>query len=776
MKALKQLYYSFPVQLFVRHLKSNQLILGSWIMIVLVTTQNFGRVYGIPYLFLDPEYLDHVGFLSFYMVGITFGGFIVAFHISCYILYGSDYSFIGILEKPFSKFSINNSLIPLITLIVYVVAIIRFQIDNEYSSTWNIISMIVGLMLGITSIFILLYLYFSWTNKDIFKYLAGEVDRTLKKNKLHRQKALNQLKESKTKTHQVESYLDLKLKVNPTSDLFYFYDKDAILKVFNQNHFNSVVIETTLIAFIFLLRFFIDIPYFQIPAAASVLLMLTIFTMLTGAVSYWFHKWSIAVSLVIFFLINMLMKSGVINAVYETPGLDYDVQKADYSIETLKQKNSYENIEKDKIHTLQILENWKAKWPEGKKQKMIFLCVSGGGQRAALWTFNSLLHADSLLHGKLMDHTILITGASGGAFGAAYFRELKLSTPQFDKHAALNNISKDNLNPIIFSLVVNDLILRNQFYTYEGKKYLKDRGYEFENQLNSNTDFVLDKKLIDYKQAEFQSRIPMMILGPTVSLDGRKLYMSPQPVTYMNIFAKDREGHIIYKNSSVDFLQFFKDQKAENLKILTALRMNASFPYVTPNLTLPSKPVIEIMDAGVSDNFGISDALKFLYNFKDWIADNTSGVIILSVRDTRKDAPIQERSNLSILERISVPISSVYNNLGNSQDISNDYKLTFANEWFGGEIDLIGLEYNTLSIFEKKAFINKAQEIWQKELERASLSWHLTKKEKTNIINNIHQPSNQESLRRLKELVEFSESEGSENETQTAVGTENSKH
>ena len=745
-------------------------------MIVLVTTQNFGRVYGIPYLFLDPEYLDHVGFLSFYIVGLTFGGFIVAFHISCYILYGSDYSFIGILEKPFSKFSINNSLIPLIAFIVYVIAIIRFQIDNEYSSAWNIVTMIAGLMLGIVSIFFALYLYFRWTNKDIFKYLTGEVDRTLKKNKLNRQKALDQLKESKNKTHQVESYLDLKLKVISTSDLFYFYDKDAILKVFNQNHFNSVVIETTLIAFIFLLRFFIDVPYFQIPAAASVLLMLTIFTMITGAVAYWFHKWSIAVSLVIFFLINALMKSGVINAVYETPGLDYDGQKAEYSIESLKEQNSYENIEKDKIHTLQILENWKAKWPEGKKQKMILLCVSGGGQRAALWTFNSLLHADSLLGGKLMDHTMLITGASGGAFGAAYFRELKLRSAQFDHASALNNISKDNLNPIIFSLVVNDLILRNQFYTYEGKKYLKDRGYEFENQLNSNTDFVLDKKLTDYTEVEFTSQTPMMILGPTVSLDGRKLYISPHPVTYMNIFAKDREGHIMYKNSSVDFLQFFKEQKAENLKILTALRMNASFPYVTPNLTLPSEPVIEIMDAGVSDNFGISDALKFLFNFKDWIADNTSGVIILSVRDTRKDAPIQERSNLSILERISVPISSVYNNLGNSQDISNDYKLTFANEWFDGEIDLIGLEYNTLSIFEQKEFINKAQEIWQKELERASLSWHLTKKEKTNIINNIKQPSNQESLQRLKKLVEFSESPASEVQTQTAIGTENSKH
>lgn len=722
-------------------------------LITLVVTQNFGKVYGIPSLFLDPEYLGQIGFLSFFFVGITFGAFIASFHITCYILYSSHYSFIGILQKPFSKFSINNSLIPLIVLLVYVIAIVRFQIHNQYSNALDIIAMVFGLLSGVAFILVLLYLYFSWTNKDIFKYLTGEVDKTLKKNKLHRQKALDNLKESKKRAHQVESYLDLKMKVRSTQNLFYFYNKDAVLKVFDQNHFNSVVIESVIIGLILLLRFFMDIPYFQIPAAASVLLVLTIFVMVTGAISYWFRQWSIAVTLALFFIVNGLMKSGVLNAEYEAPGLDYDKEKVDYSVENLKKQNSAQNIAADKKHTLKILENWKSKWPSEQKPKMVFLCTSGGGQRAALWTFNSLLHADSILAGRLMKHTMLMTGASGGAIGSAYFREMKMRNETIDKASALENISRDNLNPIIFSLVVNDLILRNQFYTYEGNQYLKDRGYAFEKQLNKNTGFVLDKKITDYKQAEYKSEVPMMILGPTISLDGRKLYISAQPITYMNISPGGFRENILYKKSSIDFLQFFNNQNAENVSILTALRMNASFPYVTPNVKLPSEPAIEIMDAGVADNYGISDALKFLFNFKDWIAQNTSGVVILSIRDTTKDAPIQERSHLSILERISVPISSVYNNLGNYQDINNDYKLVFADEWFDGEIDLVGIEYNTNSIFDQNAFNNRAQEIWQKELERASLSWHLTKKEKMNIIDNINQPSNQQALKRLKSLI-----------------------
>ncbi|MFY0650939.1 MAG: patatin-like phospholipase family protein [Cyclobacteriaceae bacterium] len=754
MQALRHLFFSLPVQLLIRHIKRNQFILGAWILIILAITQNFGRVYGIPYLFLDPEYLDEVNFMSFFVVGLTFGGLITAFHITSYILYSTRYAFIGVVKKPFSKFSVNNSVIPLIVLIVYIISIIRFQVDNEYATAWDVVEMTGGFCWGVIFNISLLYLYFRWTNKDVFKYLTAEVDKTMKKTGFNRQRALDNLKKSKKRKHLVQYYLDLRLKVQQTKSLYQFYDKHAVLRVFDQNHFNSVVIDTVLIGLILLLRFFIDIPFFQIPAAASILLLLTVFVMAAGAVVYWFGRWSMAFAISMFFIFNALMKSGVLNAVYEAPGLEYEEAKAEYSIENLKVQNSAERVTRDKENTYQMLQNWKNKWPADQKPKMILLCASGGGQRAALWTFNSLLHADSVLNGKLLDHTVLMTGASGGAIGATYFRELKTAQGEFNKSVALGNISRDNLNPVIFSLVVNDLVLRNQFYEYEGNRYLKDRGYAFESQLNRNTAFVLNRRLIEYQEAEKKAEIPMLLLGPTISLDGRKMYISSQPVSYMNTMDYGSGGNILFKNSGIDFLSFFKDQGSENLNLLTALRMNASFPYVTPNVKLPSDPAIELMDSGVSDNFGISDALKFMYNFKDWIAENTKGVILLSIRDTRKEATIDEKSNLSILERISVPISSVYNNLTNYQDLNNDNKLAFAREWFDSELDLIGIEYNTYSIFEERKFINRSQEVWQKELERASLSWHLTKKEKMNIIRNINQPNNQAALKRLKRLIQ----------------------
>ena len=72
--------------------------------------------------------------------------------------------------------------------------------------------------------------------------------------------------------------------------------------------------------------------------------------------------------------------------------------------------------------------------------------------------------------------------------------------------------------------------------------------------------------------------------------------------------------------------------------------MTATFPYITPNTSLPSEPSIQIMDAGISDNFGLSDAVRFVYAYKDWIDENTSGIVFLSIRDSPKLSSIAPKS------------------------------------------------------------------------------------------------------------------------------------
>jgi len=170
----------------------------------------------------------------------------------------------------------------------------------------------------------------------------------------------------------------------------------------------------------------------------------------------------------------------------------------------------------------------------------------------------------------------------------------------------------------------------------------------------------------------------MLIISPTIINDGRKLFISPQHISFMNSGLAEQKRKYDKLAEGIDFRHFFRHQNADSLRFLSALRMNASFPYITPNITLPSEPPLEIMDAGITDNFGIADALRFLYAYKKWIAENTSGVVIVSIRDSEKEIEIESRKNQSFIEKLITPIQSVYENYANLQSVANDSNIEYA--------------------------------------------------------------------------------------------------
>ncbi len=733
-----------------------------WAFFIAVIFGGVGKVYGIHYLFLDPEYLGKVSFLSFLWVGLALGNFIVAYQITSYILDGHRFPFLGILEWPFGKYSLNNSLIPVIVVLVYIAAILGFQIRSEQTLIFDVLIYVLGLVLGIIVMLVIMYYYFRFTNKDIFRYLAGSVDKRLRKSRISRERMMDKYQESRKKEYNVDYYFDLKLRFRSCRSIQDFYDRKTILKVFDQNHFNSVLFELVIILIIFLLGVFIENPVIQIPAAASALLLFSILVMLVGAISYWFRGWGVAFILALFLLANFVSRTGIIQNINPAKGLDYKKEKAQYSLENLRIMSSVENFEEDKLQMVHALTHWREKnGSEVSKPKIVFLCVSGGGQRAALWSLNVLQKSDSILSGDLFRNVFMISGASGGMIGAAYYRELYLRKKMGEEIDMGNpqwmmNIAKDNLNPIIFSLVVNDSFFKIRKFEYENRTYYKDRGFVFENHLNQNLGGILDKKLSDYTIYENNADIPVLLMSPIISNDGRKLYISASPVSFMTITQPGLEtSESDQKVRGVDFNRLFKDHGASSLGFLSALRMSASFPYITPTISLPSEPRIEVMDAGIADNFGIQDALRFIFVMKRWIREHTAGVVLMIVRDTRKTAPIEKRSFPSLADRFTYPISSVYNNLGNIQDVNNESQIENAKTWLEVPLETVAFEYDTYTLIRDISFSTEEQEVERKEIERASLSWHLTSKEKRNIRENIHLPHNIKALKQLKNTLEI---------------------
>ncbi|MFK7900661.1 MAG: patatin-like phospholipase family protein [Cyclobacteriaceae bacterium] len=721
-------------------MKRNQLLLSFWLLLFAIITQNFGVNIGVPYLFLDPEYLHKLSFSSMLITGVAFGVFSMSFFISTYILDSKRFNFLGTIRYPFLNFCLNDSIIPILFCIVYFISFFLFQQERGTSSILAIAWDLTGFMLGVVFFITFIFYYFRFTFKFFFKDFVDNVDEKLRKKTISRVNIMQNIRRSRSSKFNIDHYLNLRFKITRI-DPHANYDKDRILKVIDQHHLNALSVEVIIFILIIVVGLFRDSPYFQIPAAASGLLFLSFLTMFISALKFWLKKWSTLGFIGLLLILNYAVANDWIDSTYPAFGINYGAKKAPYSLNSLDSLSSQKNRGQDYAHTISVLENWKAKFPANEKPKMVFLCSSGGGQRSSNWSMRTLQYTDSILHGQLFKHTFLITGASGGLIGNCYYRDLylqkqlgNLKTSTYEDQY-FYNMGKDMLNPMIFSLVVNDIFLRFKRFEHNGYQYKKGRGYAFERQLDENMGGVTLDKIMDYKKYEDKAQIPMLIMSPVIINDARKLYLSAQPVSYMNTAAPSQE--IAVRKQGVEFMRLFKEQGSADLSMLSALRMSATFPYVTPNVTLPSTPQIEIMDAGLSDNYGIQDALKFLAVFKGWIEENTSGVVFMSVRDSELNPETHKNKKNSIVSKFFTPVGSLYKIWGDLQDFTNNTYLERATQWFDGPIDLVSFQY------EPKF----------KGEEKAALSWHLTGKEKESVKNAIFTPTNQQSVKRLVELV-----------------------
>lgn len=747
---LERVFLFFPFQLLFLHFKKNLFLLFFWFLLFGYTLNYLAERYGVAYQFLFPEYMGENSPVSFGMVGFALGGFILAFNLYTYILHGFRFPFIATLNRPFQKFSVNNFIIPVAFVITYIVCSVRFQSKEELLEPSAIAINMLGFVIGLILFLIASLLYFRFTNKNLKSYenqayVDGNLaEAELIKTNLHRKRTWSE-RRSGAREWRTETYLVSigKIALARTSK---HYNPELLNKVFAQNHLNASLFELALLVSFILLGSLGDNQYFVLPAAASVMLFFTMMLMFISALHSWIRGWTLTVFFLVFFLINFSMPEfSWLNIQNKAYGLNYEVEPAPYTEDYIRSFNSNDSLAKaDFENTIEILQNWRKKnqssaLKRGEKPKLVIINTSGGGSRSALWTMTSLTYADSVLGGGLLDQTALISGSSGGMIGAAYLRELYLK----EQEGTCENIwdeeypermGKDLLNPVIFSIATNDFFIRYKTFEDAGHTYTKDRAWAFEKQLNANTQNVLEKRLSEYVEPEKQALIPMMVMAPTIMNDGRRLLISAQPMSYLTRNKPPGDKDYTALSEDVEYLRLFKNQSPLNLRFTSALRMNATFPYVLPAVSLPTEPPIDVMDAGMRDNFGMKTTMQFLYTFRNWINTNTSGVVIIQVRDVEKGFK-KEAQGRTLFNKITAPLGSVYGNITQTQDFNNDQMFLYLSAWFDHEITVVPFQLVTPD--EKKV----------------SLSWHLTSKEKKVISHSTASVEFQSSVHKLEKLL-----------------------
>lgn len=737
---IEAVFYSFPVQLFMNQLKNHKAVLFFWVLLSVIVLEYFGTVFGIPYLFLKPEYLGEVSFISMFLLGIGVGAFIASYNIATYILDSYRFFFLGLQRHPFFIYSFNNFLLPVCFLCLYSVCFLNFEMYEKGGFEWSSLWLLGGFYSGVMTFLFVMVIYFLSTNRRARKMKKAAIIPDLGQPKTIIRKA----RELVNYRYRVDNFLFGPFRVRQV-DKTIKADFRTMVRILNQHHGNALLLELILLVVIMILGLSEYNPLFQFPSGMSILLGFSIFLMISAAFAFWFRKIGLlAIGLAIGAYVG-LEYTGVFKNRHPAYGMNYQVRPAPYSRENIDKIATEELFNNDVQAGLTTLNRWKSDYtlfhPGVKKPKVIFVCASGGGLRSAYFTMRSLQMLDSVSNGRMMEHTRLMAGASGGMIGQAYFRELSLQKRlhQIDgsiySHEYSDNVGKDLLNRVSFR-IVSGLFLPSMTVTIGDQKYLMDRGYSFDDQLMANLDAFKDRRLGDYAELEQNAIIPTMVLNPVIINDGRSLYISSSPVSYLTRQYNQHEG-IKTPPVGIEFRRFFEDQEADSLLFVTALRMNASFPMITPFVQLPSKPEIELIDAGVVDNFGIQTSIKYLYVFREWFEENTSGVLILSIRDSQRETDPTGGGPSSAISSVLSPIGDAYTSFSSSRRMANEDYLNFTDSWYKGDLKFLTMEYQPMD--------SSGQE--------ASLSWHLTDRECVDIGNALNSPHNQETTRELLEWL-----------------------
>jgi len=731
-------YYSFPVQLLFLHFRKYQVRLLFWFVMFLVVNGSFMNTFGADSLFLAPEYLGNVNSISAALVGISIGMFIMSWNISTFVLFSKHFKFLAATTNPFLKYCINNAVIPILFIAFYFFRAYEFTRHKELISNVEIFFLAGGFLSGLIFILAISFIYFFRADRSILRQMMptinnpGEYITHLRpgKHAWHHESLIN-----------VEWYFDSPVKLRPTRDVRH-YTPDFVESLFKRHHFAAVI--SVFVAFIFLVTigFFLDSPFFQIPAAASITIFFSILIGVAGAFSYFLQSWSIPYLIALLLMLNFFYKQEWIDPRNKAYGINYQ-NKRDrpyYTREGLMSLCSKERVESDRQIMIDILENWK-KNQDSAKPLLVILNTSGGGHRSATFTMSMLQQLDSLTHGRIMKKIFLITGASGGMVGATYFRELYLQR-QKGKNVDLqdkkyvDDIASDVLNPLFSSFVARDLIAPAQKFKVNDFTYVKDRGYAFEEKLNMNTRGYLDKQLKDYGPDEKAANIPLIFYNSVVTRDSRKMIISTQPVSFMMQGWQDTTRIPVMDPDVIDFASFFARQDPYSLRILTALRMNATFPIVLPNVWLPSNPVIDVMDAGLRDNYGQETSLRFLEAFDDWIRENTGGVLIIQIRDRSPGGWEYPYMSDDITDHATKPFLLLQHNWFKMMEYFQNDMLSYYAEHPGRSVHKILFQYASDNTENK-----------------AALNFHLSKREKRDIISSVNSPANAQSFEYLEKLL-----------------------
>lgn len=731
MRYFNSIFRFLPIQLFLLHFRKYQILLLFWVILFGAVTNNIASKFGAQSLFLSPEYLGEINMQSFALLGITFGIFSMSWHITTFIIHSKRLPFLGAIKNAFIRYCHNNGILPWIFLFIYACYAFQQLRIAENKSLSETFGLLLAFFLGYIFSLLVSFGYFFKVDKNILKELLSIVANP----NMIRQVIPYDSLDSEADYIYANTCLTSKLKIEaiPKDSE---YNLRFLNKVLRRHHRNAIFAFLFAIVILIILSVINDNYYLMIPAGASFLILFSIILMLVGAFKYFLKSWELIGWIGFIGICSLLTYNNMLDLRTAAFGMDYNNNKiVNYNYETIEKIHSIQAYHQDLENEVQRLDTWKN---INQSRTAIIIAASGGGSRAAYWTLSTLQYLDSISKGGLFDATLMITGASGGLIGASYWQNIHTANrkgllssahdPQY-----LQNIGKDLLNPIVYSMATGDFFIPFNKVQIGDFQYTKNRAYALQQALEKNTNDILSGSLQDLRNDIDSGHAPLLIIPGTIMNDGRKIFMSPNSISFLS-----RDPQSLHDSmpviDAIDFQRMFVLNKPNDLKLTAALTINATFPIILPVTKFPTNPTMEVIDAGLRDNFGIETSSRYILTLQKWLEANVESVIIIQIRDTRDYMPSQINNNESFLHMLIGPAAVIQNKWSSFQ--TNQQTYITSQLVANSKIDIL---HETIYYEDEKVTV--------------PLSFHLTQREKNSIRNAIMLPNNQKVLNKINNYI-----------------------
>jgi len=323
------------------------------------------------------------------------------------------------------------------------------------------------------------------------------------------------------------------------------------------------------------------------------------------------------------------------------------------------------------------------------RKPIIIVATAGGGIQAAAWTtrvLTGLQHeSQSWQHGSFADSVALISSVSGGATGSLFFLNQYGSGnghPGFQLPDHDDNFSKlvelasaPALDDVAWALVYRDLPGLIVPWSASVEDELLDRGRMLELAWQNRTRNF--GNLSAWRDGVKEGWRPAAIFNATIAETGEPLLLSTTDF--------DRKGarRLNPAAAQPDRKTFYDLYPGADLPVVTAVRLAASFPYVSPAARAQtSQPEYHVIDGGYYDNYGVASAVEWIDEAFAEMKDPPD-VLVIQIRSFPND-PLPAAQNRGWFFQAHAPLTGLLSERTTAQLVRDRDDLRLLQQrWWG---------------------------------------------------------------------------------------------